>query len=342
MKDLVIRADAGARMGTGHVMRCLALAQAWKKLNRDVFLVAAHISPLMGLRIVQDGVGVLRIDALVGTAEDAQATIDLARQHGAAWVVIDGYQFGADYQRRLKEAGCRVLFVDDYGHARHYCADLVLNQNLSACEEWYTNRESYTRLLLGTKYVLLRQQFSVYRNWQREIPAVARKVLVTLGGGDPDNVTSKVIEAVGGLEVEVKIVVGGSNPNIEKIKADQRKLRRSELITDAKNMPDLMAWADVAVSAGGTTSWELAFMGLPAVLLVLADNQRGIAEGLDSAGVARNLGWHMDASESTIRRVLGQILLDSAWRETSSQAARRLVDGRGVSEVVRAMECMAS
>src|SRR5262249_50630857 len=132
-----------------------------------------------------------------GSLGDSQTLADLARQWGADRLVIDGYQFGGGYQRSLKEAGLWVLVVDDYGHADHYCADGVLNQNLHAREGLYGHREPGVRLLLGVRYALLRREFTRWRGWERSIPAEAGKLLVTLGGSDPENVTDKAVRALG-------------------------------------------------------------------------------------------------------------------------------------------------
>ena len=265
---LLIRADADTRMGTGHVMRCLALAQGWRKTGPVTFALALCPPPLEDrLRAEGFELGKLAVDP--GSIEDAEAAGALANQLGAEWIVVDGYQFGADYQRAIKNAGRRLLFLDDNGHAGDYCSDLVLNQNVHATLQLYGRRAPSTRLLLGPRYALLRQQFLAYRDWWREHPVVARKVLVTLGGTDPDNVTGRVIEAFRGLDVKAKIVVGGSNPHRVVLGAQVASLKEAKLVVDAADMPDLMAWADVAVAAAGSTSLELAFMRLPALWLVV-------------------------------------------------------------------------
>lgn len=335
---LLIRADANPRMGTGHVMRCLALAQGWKHTGRDVIFACAEITPALEARLRSEGFAVQPLAPKPGSLDDAEQTARTAANAHAAWIVADGYHFDAAYQRAIKSAGLRLLLVDDYGHCDQYCADIVLNQNLSARTEWYARREPHTRLLLGTRYVLLRGQFRAYRDWQREIPAVARKVLVTLGGADPDNVTGKVIQALCDLDVEAKIIVGGSNPHTDKLKAESRKLKAVEVLSDVSNMPEWMAWADVAIAAGGTTSWELAFMGLPGLVLVLADNQREIAMALDREHVSINLGEAGQAAPDTIRSALAQLLQDPARRATMSQRGRQLVDGQGTERVVRLMD----
>jgi UDP-2,4-diacetamido-2,4,6-trideoxy-beta-L-altropyranose hydrolase len=320
-------------MGTGHVMRCLALAQGWRKTGPVTFALA-QCPPALEARLRAEGfeLGKLAVDP--GSIEDAKAAVALANQLGAEWIVVDGYQFGADYQRAIKHAGRRLLFLDDNGHAGDYCADDVLNQNLHATPGLYLRREPGTRLLLGPWYALLRQQFLTYRDWRREHPVVARKVLVTLGGTDADNVTGRVLEALRGLDVEAKIVVGGSNPHREALGAQIGSLERAELVVDASNMPDLMAWAEVAVAAAGGTSLELAFMGLPALWLVLADNQAAGAAALDREGVGVNLGDHRGVTTEALAANLGSLLSNGSRRAQFSRRGRELVDGFGGSRVL--------
>jgi UDP-2,4-diacetamido-2,4,6-trideoxy-beta-L-altropyranose hydrolase len=255
---------------------------------------------------------------------------------------VDGYHFRGEYQRRIKDAGSSLLFVDDYGHAEHYSADFVLNQNVYAYEGFYQNRESYAKLLLGAKYALLRREFWQWQGWVREIPAVARKILVTLGGADPDNVTLKVIQALQEVKIEgleVVVVVGASNPNYEKLLAAAEKSEVSiELRRNVTNMPEFMAWADVAIAAGGSTTWELAFMGLPSVLIVLANNQRAIAEELNNMGVAVNLGWHGNLSVDYLSQKIIKLIEKEKKRSQMTKLSQQLVDGDGSDRVLMPLE----
>lgn len=332
-KPLVIRADAGSRMGAGHVMRCLALAQAWQDAGGRPLFLMAPAPPALATRLLSEGMDVLPLQAAPGSPEDARETAGLARSRGADWVVADGYHFGADYQRLIKDSGLRLLCIDDYGHAGHYCADLALNQNINATEKLYPSREAHTRLLLGTRYVLLRREFWPWRGWRREIPEMARKVLVTLGGGDPDNVTLKVILALAQVEVaglEAVVVVGPANPHLRELQgAVQDAPHLIRLESNVTNMPELMAWADVAITAGGSTCWETAFMGLPTLLLVLAENQRGIAEKLDEEGLTVTLGWHGAITSSIITQVLYQLCMDNRKRDEMALNGQNLIDEEG-------------
>jgi spore coat polysaccharide biosynthesis predicted glycosyltransferase SpsG len=226
-------------------------------------------------------------------------------------------------------------------HLDYYYADVLLNQNINA-ERLDYSCEPCTRLLLGTRYTLLRSEFLAWQGWQREIPKAARKVLVTLGGGDPDNQTLKVIRALQRVDVdglEAVVVVGASNPHFQKLQSAAYQSQFSmRLVQNASNMPELMTWADVAISAGGTTCWEMAFMGLPTVVLVLAENQQGIAAGLGKAGVVLNLGWYTEASITQIANTLAGLFEDRGLRRQISQRGRKLVDGLGSERVVKFLQ----
>lgn len=334
---LIIRSDANARIGVGHVMRCLALAQAWQDAGGVVSFVMNRESPGLEARLSSEGMEVVYLSALPGSDDDAMQTINIGIQRKAKWIVIDGYQFRVGYQRVIKDGGFFVLFIDDYGHADYQHADMILNQNIYASEKAYPKRESYTRLLLGTRYALLRREFWCWKKWKREIPEVARKVLVTLGGSDPENVTTKAVQALREGDVnhmEVAIVIGPANPHFEVIKNGLSHASFGcHLLSSVADMSELMAWADVAVSAGGSTCWELAYMGLPTLILVLAENQGPIAEGLEKAGIGMNLGWHEDVETDRIVQALKWIRSKKETRAGMSQRGRSMIDGMGAMRV---------
>ncbi len=330
---LLIRADASPRIGTGHIMRCLALAQAWQTdVGQACFLTSSEIAALED-RLRVEGFEVLLHTESLGGQKDAENTVAVARDMAAKVIVVDGYHFDATYQRRLKTAGFRVLVVDDNAHADHYFADWVLNQNIYAHEGLYTNREPYTQLLLGTRYALLRREFWLWRGWQRQIEPVGRKVLVTLGGSDPDNVTLKVIQALQQVELpdlEAIVVVGGSNPHFAELQAAIKTTdRRIILQRNVTDMPKLIAWADMAIAAGGSTCWELAFMGLPGILIVLAKNQELLIDRLHMLGAFKSLGWYHLLKVSHLSESLKRLVLSFEYRQSMYKACIATVDGVG-------------
>jgi spore coat polysaccharide biosynthesis predicted glycosyltransferase SpsG len=228
-----------------------------------------------------------------------------------------------------------VLFLDDDGRFDFYAADVVLNQNISANAAMYDRRESFTRLLLGSEYVLLRPEFLVeLRN--REYPATARKVLVTMGGSDSENLTRKVLLALLRLEtnIEVRIVTGSGNPWHEELQILADRRAGFQLESSPANMAPLMRWADIAISGAGSTCWELAYLGLPAIVIALSRDQREIASALAQNQVAVSLGWHANLTEEQISDTLNSLLDDHSRRRAMSGRGLKLVDGRGAERVV--------
>lgn len=337
-KYIVLRADGNARIGTGHVMRSLALAQAWQDQGgRAVFLMDLK-APALGSRLQSEGMEVVSLSSPPGTAGDAHEATELARRLGAGWVVVDGCHFGASYQRQVREAGLKLLFIDDIGSTEENYANLILNQNLHAQADLYPRLEAGASLLLGPRYALLRREFEPWRDQKRQIVPAARKVLVTLGGGDPDNVTLKVMQALGQVELmglEVLVVVGASNPHQQELRSASRQLPYSlRLEQNVTNMPELMAWADLAITAGGSTCWELAFMGLPGLIIILADNQAPVGHWIDKLGIGVNLGWHASLSPVQISQATIRLLASPGIREEMTANGQALVNGEGAARVL--------
>ena len=321
-------------------MRCLALAEVWQDAGGEVCFISACDAPALEVCLKKEGIQILHIGQDAGTLGDADETVRIASEHGADWIVVDGYHFGAEYQKTIKDSGLSLLFIDDYGHADHYYADIVLNQNIYADMSFYPKYEPYTRFLLGTKYVLLRREFLKWSGLHRDIPEVARKILVTLGGSDPDNVTLKVIEAVKTVDLdglEVKVVVGGAIPHFDLIQETVKVLQNFTLIKNADNMPELMAWADIAISAGGSTCWELLFMGVPSIVIPIAKNQEPIAKELQSLKIAKGID---DNDLQNSRKLVKLIFEFLQSYEIRSEFAKRMVqyiDGNGSSRIISAI-----
>jgi len=337
-RNLLIRVDAGKDIGYGHAMRCLALAQAWQDEKGNVTFVIAKETPSFTHRLHKEKIETIRLTAEPGSKEDAAKTIEIAKEKNALWVAVDGYHFDAAYQQNIKDAGLRLLFIDDYGHAKYYAADIVLNQNIHAAEEFYSNRAPYTKLLLGTNYVLLRREFLRWQGYKRDIPDVARKVLITMGGSDPQNVTLKVLQALNEVEIEgleAVAVVGGSNPHYETLEKFAHTSRLPiRLEKDAQNMPELMAWADAAISAGGTTTYELAFMGVPFVGLGRKKQETILLKKSTKFGLCINLGNYLNATSTLIIETINNLLRDKKHRWELSMRCKEFIDGFGSRRIL--------
>jgi UDP-2,4-diacetamido-2,4,6-trideoxy-beta-L-altropyranose hydrolase len=339
METMVFRVDANSQIGTGHFMRCLALAQAWKdKGNEAIFITSCQNEGL--LQRLRDESFKIYALSLPGP-EDWPETHKILSDYPNAWVMLDGYLFDEVYEKQIKQAGHRLLVIDDMAHLKHYYADIVVNQNLGAEQRRYSC-EPYTRLLLGTQYIMLRRDFLARKDWERKIPVVAKRVLVTLGGGDPENYTLKVVQALQRVttpNLEITIVVGASNLYVDRLKAAIKPPLR--LVYDANNMPELMAQADIAVIAAGTTVWELAFMGCPTISYAGNSVHETIIKAMDKQQVLQYLGYIDKMEPDALVSAINELAKDQDKRRAFCQAGRQLVDGQGAERVLKAIAALS-
>jgi len=256
------------------------------------------------------------------------------------WVTLDGYHFDPCYHDELRASGHKVVVIDDLAHLSTYSVDMVVNQNLYAGELKY-HCDSGTRVLLGTDYALLRREFLAWKSWKRRVPETASKILVTLGGGDPGEFPFLILEGINGVQnprLQVRMIAGASNPKIDALKEAAAKAGPGfEIHGHVADMPAMMAWADVGVCAGGTTCWEFAFMGLPNLIVVLAENQLLVAEGMGRRGISVHLGWHHEISRTRFQRELEALLGNKERRLLMCREGRKLVDGLGCQRVMEAV-----
>ena len=335
---LVIRADAGAVIGTGHVLRGLALAAAWQARGGDVLLLSHALPAVLAQRVREAGVEVQDPGARHPAAGDLAATVRCARERRASALVLDGYFLDPGFQRGAGAAGCPVLVMDDHNHHRHYEADLLLNQNHGA-ERFDYRVNPGCQLLLGAPYTLLRPEFLAARPRVRTAAAVEPfHLLVTLGGSNVGSLVPRLLDGLSDPDLDVTIAAGQSSANLATLNswAEQSPLR-PRVVAAATDMPRLMNRADLALSGAGTTAWELAYMGVPSLLVELADNQEPIAMALDDCGAAVSLGpvvgcnrWHIASMIGALRGSPERLLF-------MSEAGRGLIDGRGALRVADAL-----
>jgi len=282
-------------------MRCLALAQAWDGPVRFVSL---------------DPPGWLR-DRLEHEGFELCEREDFA---GASWILVDGYHFTADYLRALPSPG---VYFDDLAAWNEYPVALVWNPGVGATDVY-----APTPALLGPRFYPLRREFWPYRERPLEIPAKAERLLITMGGADPAGYTATALEAARRLDCELRVLLGGSNRARESLAL---RLLPGELVEPVEDMAPVLAWADLAVCAAGVTTYELAFLGVPTVLVTVAGNQEPNARGMAEARAAVNLGFCPPAERLSAELAL--LVGDRDRRGGLSSAARALVDGLGAQRV---------
>jgi UDP-2,4-diacetamido-2,4,6-trideoxy-beta-L-altropyranose hydrolase len=342
-KTLIIRADASIAIATGHVMRCLALAEAWQDAGGNVVFAMAESTPAIEARLRLEEMEIVQLNASPNSIEDARTVSALANDRQATWVVVDGYRFDSEYQRNLKHAGLKLLFIDDLGQCKHCSADIVLDQNVHASEKMYAKREPYTQLLLGPRHVMLRREFRVRRDWRRKIPQLGRKLLITMGGSDPDNLTLRLIDAFPRISVpdlEITVVAGGSNPQLAELRRKVAELDLPiHLVANASNMPDLMAQADVAIICAGGTLWELLYMGCATLSYFRTTVQGQIIAELDDMGAVHSMGSVEDFDQNSLVRAVDETMACQDRRERMARLGRTLVDGEGIGRVLDSVLC---
>ena len=350
---LLIRADAGPSVGTGHVMRMMALAQACRKLKVDVSFVCGALPSGLVTRLEKSGCNVFRIGDANGGAADALNTSDIADSISPDWILLDGYCFDDNYQARVARSNARLMVIDDYGHAQHVNADLIVNQNVYARAEIYSlTTQQRAEILCGAQYVMLRSEFgdstgelqnsgTTIRQTRRPTRPQARRILLTMGGCDEANWTLKAVEALGEMtnsngklsRILVDVVLGaGYRHDESKLQAMQSKQLVLRIHNNVGRMSALMKKVDMAISAGGSTCYELANCGVPTIAIPLAENQKPVVAELVARGTLRGV-------ESTDPQELKQqtesLITDQQARREMALAGQRLIDGLGANRIAR-------
>lgn len=306
---VAFRTDASIQIGYGHVMRCLTLANKLSQVGAEVIFICREFSGNLIDYIELQGFQVLKLPKLetpnivehaklthaswLGVIQkvDAEQTLERLDVTNIDWMVVDHYALDSEWETVLQQRYQSLLVIDDLADREHI-ADILLDQNLGHHLTDYQDLiKADCSLLLGPNYALLREEFSLFRSESlaKREHSELKTVLVNLGGVDADNVTSQVLEAVEKSNIEslerVQVVMGSSAPHlqhIEKQVADlnSRGSAHFELLVAVNNMAQLMAKADFAIGAAGSTSWERCCLGLPTIMIVIAENQRIIADHL--------------------------------------------------------------
>jgi spore coat polysaccharide biosynthesis predicted glycosyltransferase SpsG len=236
------------------------------------------------------------------------------------------------HQRAIKQAGMRLLVVDDRGETATDAADVVLNQNATATAELYAHVGA--KLLLGLPYVLIRREFRALDSQKtREAPL---RVLVTFGGADTENLTPVAIEALASLDVHAVVIAGPANPRAASLSVPSGARATIEILPRVDDMAERMHWADLAIVAAGSTCWELAACATPMIAIPVAENQLAVSESLKSLGIGVPLSLEA-ADAGTLHAAVQALAGDLSRRESMGRRGRELIDGLGALRVCAAL-----
>ncbi|OLN24029.1 UDP-2,4-diacetamido-2,4,6-trideoxy-beta-L-altropyranose hydrolase [Domibacillus antri] len=314
--NVIIRTDASVEIGTGHVMRCLTLANQFKKNNVNVsFVCRAFTGNLISL-IKDQGFAIHVLPAMTDQyhwqwikenwAKDAQETQRFIHQMDSEvdLLIVDHYELNIKWEEAIRSSVKYIMVMDDLANRPHNC-HILLDQN------YYLDSEKrYEKLvphscmqLIGPNYALLREEFLILDPLKTDRDGTIKNILVFFGGTDPTGETIKALKALHYLnkkDITVNVVLGSSNPRKECIKEFCAKMTNVHYHSQINYMAKLMVQADLAIGAGGSTSWERCYLGLPAITIILADNQKELTEAVTSFGAMYCLGESQNVTPAHI------------------------------------------
>ncbi len=315
--NVVIRADSSNLIGSGHIMRCLTLAERKHKDGDHVTFVCRNLQGNISHLISEQGYTLYLLpryegEDLTGYAkwltvtqsQDAKETVDVIKKLGRVdCLVVDSYAIDITWEQLLRPYTERLFVIDDLADRRHDC-DVLLDQNfyLHKEERYLGLVPEHCRMLLGPEHALLREEFFVVRNGLKLRDGTLRRILVFYGGVDATDETGKAVKALAEMDipgVKVTVVVGAGNKRKDAI-ADLCRQAGFAYYCQVSNMAELMAESDLMLGAGGSTTWERCYLGLPAIVTAVAENQWQICEDCAQAGVIYYLGHHDEVGEADI------------------------------------------
>ena len=358
-ENIIIRADASTRIGSGHVMRCLTLAEELRKGGAKVsFISRIHTGNLNEL-ILEKGFQCFELpceEAVlasegkpdgsrseyaswlgVSQRRDAEETIEALGEVRADCLIVDHYGLDEEWEKMLRSHVRKIMVIDDLADRRHDC-DLLLDQNFFVDGEKRYDElvpQSCTKLL-GPKYALLREEFRETRMNLRERTGEVKRVLVFFGGSDPDNITGLAIEVLSDpelLHLQLDIVIGGQNPNREAVEKLVQDRPGITLHIQTSNMAELMSKTDLAIGAGGSATWERLYLGLPSIVIPIAKNQIPSTKDLWDLGVIISLDKYEEISANCLKEKITLLLANPDKLLEMSKNGFKIISCDGVKEL---------
>lgn len=360
---IAFRTDASLQIGTGHVMRCLTLADALKAKGASChFICREHEGNLIEfvrakgytvhvLLLGADDTATLSTDTSEPLAhgnwlgatqeEDASACLPVLKALQPDWMVVDHYALDVRWERVMASCVRKLMVIDDLADRIHDC-DLLLDQTFGRdADDYRALVPSRCTLLCGSRYALLRPEFAMLRDYslKRRVQPRLRDLLITMGGVDKDNATGQILKALRGCplptDCRITVVMGASSPWIEANRDEANDMPwQTQVLAGVSDMAMRMADCDLAIGAAGATSWERCCLGVPTIMLVLAENQRKVATELERFGAAK-LG---DNTADSLVSLITSLVNDSSQLSTMSTRSLAIVDGSGVFAVMEIME----
>lgn len=341
MSNLLIRVNSTYESGMGHFMRTLALAQKWQKEKGDVYFIINDNNNLKKI-IAKENMDFIVTPFDSGQIEDAEFVIKFFNKYKSSWLIVDGYIFNEEYFDFLRKHNLNYLIFDDDGKKSHYNSNIVLNQNLHGKREWYNlKKEKYTELLIGTDFTLLRNEFLDFQDYTKTINVKAKHILITLGGSDVNNYSLELLKVLNELkfsDFEVIVLIGANNIHKDELTSFSEHFNFDvKILKNISNMPKIMEWADLAFSSGGTTVWELAFMGVPTIVGATSYVEEVLLVGLNENNLFKTIGKLENLNKKEVISIFDYLINNKDAREKMSIDGQKFIDGYGSQRVIDKM-----
>lgn len=357
MKNCLIRADASTKIGHGHIMRCLTLAQALNEYGvHSTFITRQHDGHLNALILAQ-GFPVISLNKAnnsiqnkqgnvyqqwlgVKISTDANDCIQQLEKHSYDYLIVDHYALDNTWHQQLRPYVKKVIVIDDLAD-RTYDCDVLLDMTLDRqANDYKTLVPNQCKLLLGPHYALLRPQFARLRKAslkQKQQTNTVKLYLVSMGGSDPDNTTLSVLKAMHDAQITqaIEVIIAKDSAHKKSIEQYIKQMNASVTIhSQVNDMAHMMAQADIAIGAAGTTSWERCCLALPSIILITEANQQYIASALEHHQCIINLGDIKLFDEQKMVQALHNIK-DQKLRHSLAQKSATICDGQGAQRVAK-------
>lgn len=348
-KKILFRADASITLGNGHIMRCLALASEFKAHGAECVFICKELTGNAIEFIRSHGFDVYSLPSegnqigggdTLNEDSDALQSINYLKSWFPDLVIVDHYSLGHIWEHKINHYCRNLMVIDDLANRFHECV-ILLDQGLMRKKEDYSNLVPEScHLLVGQHYSMLRHEFSQLRPYslKRRIAPKLKNILVTMGGTDQPNATGCVLEGLIQSKLPtdclITIIMGSNAPWIDKIKHHAQQLPyETKVLINASNMATLMAESDLAIGAVGGTAWERCCLGLPTLMVILADNQKEGAFALESCGAAKLLGTPEIVSKR-LPTILDELIETPLLLSEMSLSARKITDGHGIQNIL--------
>jgi len=342
MKTAIIRADAAPNIGNGHVVRCLALAEALADLDFEITFVSSAATIRSVPELAQADCDIIVLEEHLQSTTEAEAIVRRFPQ-GVDLLVVDHYGRDSEFENACRPVTRKIAVLDDLADRRHEC-DVLLDAGVDRRREDYADLLSescYT--YFGPAYAPVRSEFRHLRSQalERRRAEPVRRMLISFGGTDAKNMTTLAIcaakESRINVPIDVVIGAGASNqPEVEDAAAKVNAQIHQNL--DAAEMADIIGNADMAIGAAGTTTWERCCLGLPSLLVVTADNQEATAKALDRERAAKIVGRYSEVTEASLTDAISVMAEDVAGRQRMAAAGMRICDGLGSHRMASVMD----